>query len=589
MPFTFHRKFLAGSYGALADEPPGGAGHEASRIGALSFLGRIEEAETLLARLEAARGGTEPVTVARFFLGVGHTRRSDYARARRAFARNEKGPSPTPLERFFRMQGRVFYTYYTGRFRASLRYAREARRLALRSGDLFARFLATDSYGHCRVVAGEIHHGLRLLEEARSLALRLGNPGLANASAISIELYRAEYGLAGADALAALERRYEALGTEDNYSLANVGLELARQRTRRGRFLEARQALERAAPAIYGNQNRRQEIQLNLRLAELAFRQGDHFSARHHLQFLHRLLHNEADSSYELAALGLARKIALAEGREQEAVGLLGRWRELARDFGNTRDDNLRVRLGLLRAERGNPEDRVHALLQASRHARSLPARLRPLLESGLLCEAADCLGLAPGKPILALLPGGLGHLAQSESGLSWSPDGAFSPLQLRILRLLAAGEGSKERLVREAWGYRYDPLRHDPVVYAAMSALRRGLGGRAEWLQVTESGYRFAAGIRLSEADQPAPSSAPVKALAGPLASLNHRQLEILDWLREERFLGVGHCRERFQVSTITALRDLSGLFRLGLVVRMGNARATRYSLAPEGPEGPR
>ncbi len=61
----------------------------------------------------------------------------------------------------------------------------------------------------------------------------------------------------------------------------------------------------------------------------------------------------------------------------------------------------------------------------------------------------------------------------------------------------------------------------------------------------------------------------------------LNHRQLEILEWLRDQRFLAVGECRTRFDVSEITALRDLDGLRQRGLVVRNGKARATRYSLS--------
>ena len=39
--------------------------------------------------------------------------------------------------------------------------------------------------------------------------------------------------------------------------------------------------------------------------------------------------------------------------------------------------------------------------------------------------------------------------------------------------------------------------------------------------------------------------------------------------------------CRTRFDVSEITALRDLDGLRRLGLVVRTGKARATRAIMA--------
>ncbi len=613
MPLKLHKDLLAGRYRIVADElldrpsPKSlSEGDTASLIGALSFLGKMDEAEALCARLMKKKASSPALSIARFFLGIGFTRLSEYGRARKIFALNSVEAGGSALERFYVHQGNVFYAYYTGRYRAAIKEAGLARKAALRSGDLFARALATDAYGVCRVVAGELNHGLRLLEEARGLATKLGNQSFANATAVSLELFDGEFSLSGADSLVRLEKRWASVGTEDNYSLGNVGLELARQYTLRARFLDAAQVLETAAPTIYANQNRRQEIQLNLRLAELAARRGDNFSARHYLRFLQRLLHREADSTFELAAVGLERKLAVAEGKTEEAAALTARWKELARDFGTTRDDNLRVRLGFLKPEKENQEDRVHQVLQASRLAATLPEKLRPLLDQGYNCEAADLLGLKPGSASLAILPQGLGLLVQAAAGISWisSP---LSSLQAKLLRLLSSGDASKEKLVELVWGYRYDALRHDPMVYSALSSLRRALGPAADWLVATETGYRFtgtlvreAIGRENKEADdkkapasgsdkkEPALTSAAQSNLLDPelLSILNHRQIEILEWLRERRFLAVGETRARFNVSEITALRDFDGLRQRGLVVRNGKARATRYTLPNLNPE---
>lgn len=587
MNFGFHIDFLAGRYRAVADSlserkalPDG---YAASLIGALSFLGRMDEAEAVFACLEERSAASPALTVSRFFLGIGFTRQSKYRRARRLFALNQERAGESDFERFYVNQGRVFYYYYTGRFRKALKCAARARRFARSSEDLFARALAADAYGQCRVVAGEVHRGLRLLEEGRALAQRLGNESVANSIAISVELHSAELGLEGADAVPLLEARIAALGTEDNYSLGNVGLELARQYTRRGRFLDAARRLESIAPPIYANQNRRQEITLNLRLAELAFQRGDFFGARHSLHFLHRLLDREADATFELAALGLRRKLDTAENRPEDPA-LAARWRDLARDFGTTRDDNLQVRLGLLGAERENQEDRVHGVLQAARSLADPADRLRPLLERGLLCEAALAAGLNPGPVCLAVLPQSLGQLARDASGVDWvsSP---LSSLQAKILRLVSRGEGcNKATLVEKAWGYRYDPLRHDAMVYSALSSLRRNLGLAATWLQATELGYRFTAPVRWPSVEAPRlpPEREGESALSDSLlAHFNHRQIEILELLHTRRFLAARDCRVKFNVSEITALRDLDGLRRRGLVVRNGKARATRYTLA--------
>lgn len=591
MTLNLHKHLLAGRYRAAADalldgrSPASLKENElASLVGALSFLGRMDEAEAFYGRLEKRSSSTLSRTAGRFFLGMGWTRLSEYERARSLFARNDVESGKGPLERFYVHQGNAMYAYYTGRYRAASREAVKARAAAIRSGDLFARALAADACGHCRVVAGEIHHGLRLLSEAKGLAEKLGNGSLVNTIAVSLELYDAEFALRD-DALARLEKRLGAPGTEDSYSQANVGLEVARLYTRAGRLREAALELERVAPAIYAQQNRRQEIKLNLRLAELACRRGDFFSARQSLRFLKRLLHREADTAFELSALGIERKLAVAEGRAAEVKELSSRWRELARDFGTTRDDNLRVRLGLLKAEAGNREDRVHRALEESRLAATPAGRLEPLLASGLLCEAAASLGISPGQGALAQLPRGLGLLAHSARGIHWVR-GPLSSLQARLLRVISGGDASKEKLVEVAWGYRYDPIRHDAMVYTAMSALRKTLGPAGELVQATDAGYRLAVPLLApKEAAKPAPMppEAPAAIPAATFSRLNHRQIEILEWLStSQRFLAVGEIRERFAVSEVTALRDFDGLRRLGLVVRNGKARATRYTLSP-------
>jgi hypothetical protein len=609
MTLKLHKQFLAGRYRAAADslldgkKPSALSESElASLVGALSFLGQMDEAEALYGRLEKMKASSVARTAGRFFLGQGWTRLSEYERVRKLFARNAVEAGKSALERFYVHQGNAMYAYYTGRYRPAGREAAKARAAAIRSGDLFARAIATDACGHCRVVAGEIHHGLRLLREAKTLAEKMGNGSLANTIAVSLELYDAEFALSG-KGIEALEARRAAVGTEDSYSLANVGLEIARLYTRAGRLADAAAELEHVAPAIYAQQNRRQEIKLNLRLAELACRRGDYFSARQSLRFLRRLLHREADSSFELAAVGIERKIALAEGRAEEVVVLTARWKELAGDFGTTRDDNLRVRLGLLAAEQENREDLVHRALQASRQAAADPAaKLRPLLRAGLLCEAASCLSIRPGQTALALLPGDLGLLASSTRGIHWI-ETKLSSLQSRLLLLLGGNGATKEKLIEAAWGYRYDALRHDAMVYTALSALRKALGPAGELVQATDSGYRLAAPLlspqrpenMLDPATTHEPAEEKMKVAPPPrldlsdenFSRLNHRQIEILEALRSERrFLAVGEVCERFAVSEITALRDFDGLRRLGLVVRNGRARATRYSLPGQAAE---
>ena len=110
MALKLHKDLLAGRYRAAADALLDGRSPRslkesevASLVGALSFLGRMDEAEALYGRLEKA----SPLSRAagRFFLGMGWTRLSEYERARSLFARNDVESGRGPLERFYVHQG----------------------------------------------------------------------------------------------------------------------------------------------------------------------------------------------------------------------------------------------------------------------------------------------------------------------------------------------------------------------------------------------------------------------------------------------------------------------------------------------------
>jgi len=121
------------------------------------------------------------------------------------------------------------------------------------------------------------------------------------------------------------------------------------------------------------------------------------------------------------------------------------------------------------------------------------------------------------------------------------------------------------------------------------MGSLRKLLGSRSAWIVTGETGYALLPGVRLLEMGREEElrrvwargereaRSAPRSAV--PELSLNHRQLTILNraWKPNDS-ISVPEYRALFRVSEITALRDLAGLHRQGLMIRVGRARATRY-----------
>jgi hypothetical protein len=156
-----------------------------------------------------------------------------------------------------------------------------------------------------------------------------------------------------------------------------------------------------------------------------------------------------------------------------------------------------------------------------------------------------------------------------------------LTPLLRKTLSALLQGHGRKDALITQVWGYEYDPQRHDSLIYNTETGLRKILGPSAHWIETTEAGYRMASGIQLrTEEIRREKFSGATTALA---PGLNHRQLTFLKKVKPGEFVHVRSYQKLFHVAEITACRDLASLHREGYVLRVGRARATRYTVAGE------
>jgi Fic family protein len=68
---------------------------------------------------------------------------------------------------------------------------------------------------------------------------------------------------------------------------------------------------------------------------------------------------------------------------------------------------------------------------------------------------------------------------------------------------------------------------------------------------------------------------------IEGQVQNLNFRQIELIDFLEKNRFIGVQEASQILHVPKITACRDLSDLLKQKIVTKSGQARATKYTLA--------
>lgn len=539
-------------------------------VGSLCFLGRLDEARWLLEK------GEDPQPEADFYLGLGLCRHSRYGEARRVFGGllRSHARSSRARDAFFAFQGVAFYRYFCSRPRRAIYWADRAYRSATLSGFLFGKFLSADLTGHCRLQAGDCAAGLKRLEEAGEYARLLGDGGILRANRVALACYRIQLGLE--KDLGVLEDLLAQVEDQDTYTRSTLLLELGHQFHLRGAWARAREVLNGACRVIHSVGHRRHGALLNLHYAYGSFLCGDLHQGLVLTGAARSELDLQVDQPLEILALGL-------EHRLRRALNLKISAESRARLIVLTQRTGLERGKRQLRRETGKAtlppgEDPLGDLLD------SLNGKGRrgwmDLLAAGYV---GPLVPLLPGTgPRIVLGLSNTGLLLLGEDQAVWRPKG-MTDILVRVLAALASGPKDKEELVQGVWGYGYDPVRHDSLIYSTMSRLRQALQPFDDWLEVSELGYQLDDSVAVHSLPAPAPARvrAPQELSLAEERFLNPRQGETLSWLGDNEWISVRDYQVRFHVSRVTASRDLSQLAKQNLVTRQGKGRATRYCLA--------
>lgn len=566
--------------GAYADllrvvRAPGKTSEEtAALIGALSFSGRLEEALEIW-RLRGATLAPEFRRRSRFTLAATATRLSRFKLAVRLLRENRADGT---TKDFYVCQGIAFHSYYRGRFGPARLWAKRALRAALDDGSGFMRLLALDLLAHATSQLGETAVALRLFGEGQRVAKDRGDAGIGAAMRVSSLLLQNEIGLRPESNLRDLENEFRETKNEEFYVRTNLMLELSRQWTLRGRFLEAKRLLDREALQIYSFGNRRQEMTLQLRLAEIAFQQGDASACAHFIRSAERCLNRIADRAFELRVLGMEKKLFERLLGRPFSESKMRRLLSLSEEHPDRLNDQILSRGGEI-AKKVGSDDPLHRVFIEMR-ASPEKAR-RGLGEHGYWGLWAQTWGLAPGVKAFVFQ-------REEPRVVLVSPE-VVRPLEglgiqsRKLLQRLHQGLATKEDLIRSVWGYAYDPLRHDPLIYAALSSLRKILGEQAAWLETRDDGWRLQTGLVWQDADENETAPVPgfVRDSADLPADLSVRQFRALQAMDHRVTWEVRSYRDFFQISAITAFRDLDDLSEKGYLQRNGKGRATCYFLA--------
>jgi len=562
-------------------------------LGALVLTGDLAKAEALFKK---ARPQGKALAASRFFLALGLVRQSRYSEARKWIAENLRGRHQRRdfESQFYIFQGLAFYRFFSGRFYLAKKYASLAYEAAVEAELPFGEMIAKDLLAHSLVQTGQVHKGLAYFEDTLKTATRAKNEWLSAAIQISLVKFRAQFGLDPHRDLVELETALASLAPQDTYSIAELLLEMIRQYILRGQFTRAERHLSRAADIIYKHQNRRQMATLNLRMSYMLYLQGQYTQSLHVIRFSDQNIDKDVDLNLWTQMTGLKALVIKNTGAVQEAQELRAL---LARETVRTTAMNRRI-LARATAEKTAPlnamgEDPIGDLLDKAR--RQDPSAPRLITESGYYGLLHKYYRVPFGTQCLIfdLVPGSVVIL--DRGNVTFKKKGLNSLLR-KIIVLLRGRAQSKEDLVRQIWGYEYDPLRHDALIYSSINKVRKLLEPYGDWISLSEEGYSIRKDIKViiknvlkvsdkipgvktpQLSESPPAATKNARALPAAFKDLNFRQLQIIDYLKKNTSISILELSTKLAISKPTATRDLSQLHKLGILKRVGKGRATRY-----------
>lgn len=548
-------------------------------IGLLVFKGDMERAEILFREFKKDLA-IEPWAGSLFYLLIGHIRKSQYAKALQIL-KELKGiySNHSDLEgvKFYFAQGVAFYSYYKSDFQKSMKWAGLALRSSLKKSFAFGELMARDLLGGALISEGEISQGLSELKKSLEIAKKIGNGGFVSALQISILGFQSRFGWIE-DPEIELSKAISDLDVQDTYSLSDLKLEFARQLILKGQASKAEQVLNECASMIYSQQNQRQSATLHHRLALLMYVRGQYPQSLTLLQVASHSLNPKLDHVFIARLEGLKslilKKLKLSsvdqeiqqsdfvhkriQARRKNAILAFRKGEDL---LGDKID-------GILRGDVG--EDIIDD--KAS-------TRLKRVAESGLWYFLPEVLGLDRTKNYLILgaqpssvtlySQGDVVHVPRSIKGLSE-----------KVISALFEREQNKEQLIQKVWGYEYDPLRHDSLVYSLIAQIRKQFLAFGNWVEVTDEGYVLKSDVHVLDIRS---LRAEVLKTPIPVSSVvdqdfNFRQNEWFHQKERFRVFSIQDYRKYFSVSNMTAFRDIDGMMDRQWIQRSGYGRATRY-----------
>lgn len=548
-------------------------------VGALCFVGRVEEAEAVYdGWLARGLSDVRTLVACHFFLGLASARGGHFARSHAWLVTKNVAlrHAADAWARALVFQGLACQRYFTGRLEAAERNALRALRAGHEAQFAYAVMLATDLRGHALIQLGRLERGTAVLSQNRQQANKLGLTQNVFAIDCAIATYAAAFrptteSLARLDVL--LKKK-----AHDSYSQRALLNERAVLLAMRGERRAALEALALSdAQALRGDTRRAKVGNLLARLRVMRFTHG--LDALRPLVAQALALTDASELAFRAKALAFFVLCSGDRAAEEELRALAAK------------SDSYVAAAALAELVPGGDqldpfaEDQLTPILRGVHHRDERV--IERVLELGLFGLLPEVFGLTPGERVIVLgrqdlviVEGAEGIVVQRHP-----PRWVFA-----LLSILASGEASKERLAARLWGrHEYHPLRHDPPVRTTIHRLRTFLSPYGGFVRMGEGGYELAVPLQVigsapvsqqREAPLWEQDEAPSLTSAAPRNEPRRRSHEdvVLEKLSELEHATVTELALALDTSVSTVLRTLRQLVAARRVKRTGKARATRY-----------
>ena len=539
-------------------------------LGALCLLGKLDEALLISKKRKL-------VSADYFFLITVATRNGEYQLVKKWFIELSKKSTLNEENKFFYYQAMAFYAFYKCRYKTCLTIVKRSRDASLSLSESFWKILSLDLLGHTYIETGDVYKGISHLEEAHNLASILGNKTFQQATKISIINYQAHFTDNPKKHLQLIDKRLRTIAKNDNYSEGSLLLSSAHLYLLTGQMAQADKALIKSQKIIFSASTSRHKSMWLFERAYYYYLEGSYDLALNFLLESEDLCNLEINKKAYMKILGLRRNIYTLLNKNTDQLDKL--LIQLALFVGDPVAINKLARLNLLTFEvTEDPLQHFFDQINSLDWMQSIPQ----LIDSGYYALLKDKFNdkkksyIVTGlwkKGFLILHPN---YVYVKEQGVS--------DLLTKVLIALSSKKSvSKEEIVKVAWGYEYDPIRHDTSIYTLIHRLRNILGPIQKDLIGENHSYQLAHNFKHMDLSITTTSESPINELlqsdfkSGP--KWNIRQHKALGMIKSGRTFKVSEYALEFKISVITALRDLSELKNANLINVYGKARATTYA----------